>query len=150
VDTSAAEPADGCDVAELEKSQANFGSAMLTSVTDGGYGDYLNLALIDATTMEALGLDLASAGGYSAAEMTATWADYSLEFTHAGYVDNLPGSLSEGSGLATVAANAGSGSNWYGYWQIFKDPTMNTHSGGDLSGQYGGQAAWVITFGDGT
>jgi len=146
VDASAAEPSDGCDVAELEDAGANFGSALLTSITNGGYGDFLSMALVDATTMGSLGLDLAVAGGYSAADMAATWADYDLEFTHAGYVDNQVGTLSESSGLDAVAANAGGTSNWYGYWQLFKNPATNTHPGADLSGEYGGQAVWVITF----
>jgi len=145
-DTSASQPEDPCDVAELDAIQANFGSLMLTSITNGGYGDFLSIGLVDATTMGALGLDLAVAGGYTSAEIDTALADYGFVFTHAGYVDNQTGSLSDTSGLSAVASNAGSGSSWYGYWQIFTNPSTNTFVGADLSGLYGAQAVWVITF----
>ncbi len=135
-----------CDAGGLTDAGANFGDAMLTTITNGGYGDFLTMGLIDGATLSSLGLDLAAAGGYSEADMTATWAEYGLTFTHAGYVANEVGSLSEGSGLDTVSAPAGPGSNWYGYWQLFLNATENTHGGTDLVGDYGGQAVWVIQF----
>jgi hypothetical protein len=137
--------AEACDVAVLAAAQADFGQAMLTAAPDG-YGDFLSMGLVDATSMGTTGLALAADGGYTAAEMTATWAEYELTFTHAGYVENIEGSLSQSSGLDTVAVNVGGLSTWFGYWQLFKNEADNTHTGIDLDGAYGGQAVWVITF----
>jgi hypothetical protein len=136
---------EACDPAVLTAAEADFGQAMLTAAPDG-YGDFLSMGLVDANTMGTLSLDLAVGGGYSADEMTAAWEEYELTFTHAGYVENIKGSLSEGSGLDAVAANAGGTSTWFGYWQLFKNEADNTHEGIDLDGAYGGQAVWVITF----
>ena len=134
-----------CDPAVLTAADSDLGQVMLTAAPDG-YGDFLTMGLIDVSAMTTLGLDLAVGGGYSAAEMTAAWLEYELEFTHAGYVQNVKGSLSEGSGLDAVAANAGANSDWFGYWQLFKNGADNPHTGGDLDGAYGGSAVWVITF----
>jgi hypothetical protein len=137
---------DACSVVALDEAEANFGTALLSTITNSGYGDFLSIGLMDSASMSTLGLDLAVAGGYSAADMTTAWAEYGLTFSHAGYVKNEIGSLSEGSGLDAVAANAGGTSNWYGYWQIFLNAADNTYTGTDLSGEYGAQAVWVITF----
>ncbi len=137
--------ADACDPAVLTAAASDFGQAMLTVAPDG-YGDFLTMGLIDVTALGTLGLDLAAAGGYTADDMIATWTEYDLEFTHAGYVESNEGTLSADSGLDTVAGNAGGNSNWYGYWQLFKNPADNTHTGVDLDGAYGGQAVWVIQF----
>jgi hypothetical protein len=53
--------------------------------------------------------------------------------------------MSEASSLDSVAANAGSGSTWYGYWMIGATGA-NSHSGTDLNGSYAAQAVWQIGF----
>ncbi|HCP46731.1 MAG TPA: hypothetical protein DIU15_11845, partial [Deltaproteobacteria bacterium] len=140
---------DDCDPATLDAAGANFGLALLlpTGGEAGGFGDFLALGLVDADTMSLQGLSLAADGGYTAADIETALADFDLEFTHAGYVRNTPDTLASESGLDQVADNAGGTSQWFGYWQIFKNPTDNLHEGSDMNGVYGGQSVWQITFG---
>ena len=135
-----------CSAASLDAADANFGIALLSTITNSGYGDFLSIGLIDASTMSSLGLDLASAGGYSAADISTALSGVGLTFTHAGYISNEVGSLSDVSSLSIPAATAGSGSSWYGYWQIFVDPALNSHTGIDMSGPYSAQAVWQVGF----
>ena len=136
---------DACSAVALDEAGANLGTALLSTITNGGYGDFLSIALIDAGTMGGLNLDLASAGGYSASEISAALGNLGLTFTHAGYSSNEVGTMSEASSLDSVAANAGSGSTWYGYWMIGATGA-NSHSGTDLNGSYAAQAVWQIGF----
>jgi hypothetical protein len=136
---------DPCSAVELDDASANFGTALLSTITNSGYGDFLSIALIDAGTMGSLGLDLASAGGYSASDISTALGNLGLTFTHAGYSSNEAGTLSDASSLNAVAASAGSGSSWYGYWMIGATGA-NSHSGTDLNGSYAAQAVWQIGF----
>ena len=148
--TDVSDPAtnpEDCDPALLDAADQNFGLQLLTPESEGGFGDYLTMGLVDSASMDALGLSLADDGTNTASEISDALAVFDFVFTHAGYVHNLPGSLAEQSGLDSVADNAGSSSNWYGYWQIYKDPVINPHSGTDMEGEYAGQTQWTVTFG---
>jgi len=136
---------DACSAVALDEAGANLGTALLSTIQNGGYGDFLSIALVDAGTMGSLGLDLASAGGYSASEISTALGNLGLTFTHAGYSSNETGTMSAASQLTNVAAPAGSGSTWYGYWMIGATGA-NSHSGTDLNGSYAAQAVWQIGF----
>ena len=134
-----------CTPAFLDEFAGGYLTNHLTPIANNGYGDFLSIALIDASTMDALGLSLSIFPGSSASELTTQLADVGVEFTHAGYVNKQPGSLSETSGLEQVAANAGGDSPWLGYWIIFKYPNTDSYAGSDMSGTYGGNSNWIIT-----
>ena len=119
---------------------------MVNPMSDTAYGDFVTMGLMDAATHEALGIDWAVNGGYTAAEVTADLAEFGLNYTHSGLINNVEGTLGAASGLDTVANNAGAGSTWFGYWSAFLNPELNGHVGSDMNGDYGLQATWIITF----
>ncbi|MBN95320.1 MAG: hypothetical protein CL928_14845 [Deltaproteobacteria bacterium] len=126
---------------------SSFGMHVLTPLAEGGVGDFLSMALVDADAMHTLGLYLAqgvgaSPPGFSAADMQATLDVDGLELSHAGYVDNVTGSYADHTGLNEMAASAGGSSTWLGFWQISRDPAENTHDAADMNGVYGGQMIW--------
>ena len=119
---------------------------LLTPISDGGYGDFLNLALMDAPT--GIGLERpVTTGGEAFGTLSQSLQDFQLELIHIGYTELLINSLGDSSGLETVAAPSGVGSLWYAYWKIFRDPTTNPHQGPiTLGGDYAGEALFFINF----
>jgi len=147
VDISPSAPAgQGCDVAVLDAAGRNMGQALLLSQANGGWGDFLSIGLIDATTMGNEGLDLLAGGGATAADLDVGLADQGRVFTHAGYSDMQTGNLADLASIDITFAPAGSGSSWHGAWQISTDPSQNTYVGPDLNGQYSVAGIWLITF----
>jgi len=150
ISNPAADP-DHCDPAWLEATGWDFGMLLLQSPgteTSAGtaFGDYLELALIDAGSMAALGLDAAAGGGSDADALQEMLAEYGLVLSQLALTNNIDGSLGAASGLDAVANNAGGTSSWFFYFYLFRNPEENPHEGMDMVGTYGGQALWVITF----
>ena len=150
VSNPAADP-DHCDPAELQAATWDFGMLLLqeagTETSSGtAWGDFLDLAMMDAASMEGLGLDAAVSGGSTAPELQADLADYGLVLSQLALTNNVAGSLGADSGLDGVANNAGGASTWYFYYYLFRNPEQNPHEGTDMVGEYGGQGFWVITF----
>gem|GEM_PF-1510599 len=141
------DPANGeCDVAVLDANGANFGALLLSPTSDEAYGDFLDLALIDAATHTQLGTDWAVNTGLDAAGIQEGLDQFALTYTHTGFTNNVEGTLGNGSGLEGVANNAGGNSTWFAYWQLFKNPEINPHEGIDMNGDYGGSAFFLINF----
>jgi hypothetical protein len=151
---------EGCDSAQLTADERNYGTALLTSGLNGGWGDLLTMGLIDAPTMVSLGLGMVETGGSSAADLATLLGDESpgRVFTHGGYIHMtegtwanllcLGGDCGDSDPLTNGPASpAGLGSSWYGFWMLYTDPADNTYVGADLNGQYGGRSVWIITFG---
>ena len=126
----------------------SFGWYFVTSQANGGAGDFLNLGLIDYATFESLGLyadnPAPASPQYDASALSAAWGG--MDVTHFAYVNAQPGSFAEDSGLSTVAASAGPGSDYHFYFTVAKNPAVNSHSGADMVGEYVAGAQWIITF----
>jgi hypothetical protein len=122
----------------------SYGWLFVTSPANGGAGDFLNLGLIDYNTFSSLGLTADSAGTTDALTLATPWQG--MDVTHFAYVNAQPGSFAEQSGLSTVAAAAGAGSDYHFYFTVAKNPTVNSHNGTDMVGEYVGGAQWIITF----
>ncbi len=136
-----------CDPAVLVAAQANWGQAVLTPRAEGGRGDFLLLGLIDIDRLEALGLAVDAAGTYDAASLRLLFEQDGAAISHLGYVLAADGSMTVGSGVSTLAGDAGAGGDdWLAWWQIFRDPAANPHEGVDLSGAYLGRGLWNIDF----
>jgi hypothetical protein len=81
------------------------------------------------------------------------YSEFGLDYVATGLVQDNPGTLAADSGLTGVAVPSGVGSNWYGYWRMFRNPKENPHestadNGYTLSGDYGMGSMWIITFGE--
>jgi hypothetical protein len=135
---------DQCDVAALDADNTNYGYYLTLPVADGGYGDFLSIALIDSATMADAGLTNDVGGTEDAAWFESTWSSAGYDFTHLGYLEAVPGSLSEVTGVDIVAAPAGPGVDWYAWWQFWIDPAVNTNGGWVMLGSYGGTSSWVL------
>ena len=139
---------DDCDLATLQAGQSDFGTTMLTPTGDTGYGDFLDIPLIDAGSYATLGLEASQDGAnpYDAAGISTSLSGLSLEFTHVGYTSNAAGTLSDSSGLATVAEDAGAGgAGYFAYFMIGK-VTGNTTVGSGMDGDYIAQPIWLVNF----
>ena len=153
---------DDCDPLVLEAAGADMGLAMLTAFGDEpghwtnadgprNYGDFLSIATMDENTQQVLGYNGSSSGDQDlTAAGNADWAmtTYGADFTHVGLVNGDPASntLAAGSGIETVSAPAGAGSDYYFYFVIAKDPAANPYEGSDMQGDYLGIARFVIGF----
>ncbi len=100
-----------------------------------------------------LGTDWSLAGGKSADDLEeeAATKSPSLDYEASGVIQSLPGTLSEAVSMSDFATPAGSGSNWYGFWSIARDPAVNpfestSGNGYILDGEYSLGAIWTITF----
>jgi hypothetical protein len=89
---------------------------LLTDPYDEGLGDFLDLALMRADTMEELGIDLAAAGGWAAEDLTEQLAEQDLDFTHAGFVNAFEGSMLDGLGADAVMTPPQDESDRLGFW----------------------------------
>jgi len=135
----------------------SFGQMLTTSQANGGFGDFLNIGLIDYATFVNLGLygDVPSVDQFGntvpaqndAATLSAPWVNNGFNVTHFGYVNAIPGSFASVSNLASVSAPPGPGSDYRFYFTVAKNPNVNGHSGTDMVGPYLGSAAWIINFG---
>ncbi len=146
--SEAATDPDHCDPAQLTADGNNWGQE-LTDLSS--YGDFANpMGLIDSAAQSSLGLDLAVGGGQDAASIENNLASSGLDYTHAGFVAAIPGTMGESAGLDAVASPAAAGSDYFAFWTLFVDPVANPNGGPALDGEYGGQALWIITLDAGT
>jgi hypothetical protein len=155
VSNPAADP-EHCDPAVLAAEGADYGiGLMLTKANGGFYGDFQTMGLVDDSVHETLGIDWSQNpdNDQTASGIEDYFADpYGLDYVATGLVQDNEGTLANDSGLTGVAVPAGAGSNWYGYWRLFRNPKENpwestSDNGYTLSGVYGLDAMWVITFG---
>ena len=122
--------------------QADYGVDFVLSKNDGGlYGDFQTMALMDDSVHAQLGLDLGAGGGGLAEDFESVWDEYDFDYVGSGLVQAGPGTLAEKSGLAGVANPSGAGENWFGYWQIGRNPEDNPYESTanfdySLSGSY--------------
>ena len=147
VSDPAASP-DDCDPATIEAAGMGYGTALLTSVVNGGHGDFLTLALIQIDSFEDLGLTGAADGSQTAQDIRDFFADSDLEATHVGYVRAGAGSFSVGAAVDTIAAPANPGSEWHTFFRFYKDPVVNTNTGVQMNGEYGATSFWLLPFGE--
>jgi len=95
---------------------------LLTTLDDGfGVGDFLDLALMRADTMTGLELDLATGGGMAAADLEELLGEQDLDFTHAGFVDAIEGTLLQDLGADLVLAPPQPDSTRLGFWAFGVD-----------------------------
>jgi len=115
---------------------------------DGMFGDFSSMSFMDAAVHESLEIDWSQQGGMTASETEAAWAEYGLDYVATGLVRANEGTLSHDMGLSGVGTPSGSGSDWYGYWQIYRNPKDNTHQTSPpafvLSGNYGLNSIWIL------
>ena len=152
VSNPAADP-EHCDPAVLAANEVDYGIALVLTEPNGGFfGDFETMALMDDSIHAQLGIDWSQQGGQAAADLENEYAEYGLDYSATGLVQDNAGTLANESGLTGVAVPSGAGSNWYGYWRIFRNPKENPHestdaNGYELSGDYGMGSMWIITFG---
>jgi hypothetical protein len=120
------------------------------NATPPEFGDFLTTATWDYQTHVAIGTDLAVsfATARTAAGSLAEWAQYSLVYSHAGFTHAHPTSLAGSLGLSAVTNPPHAGSDYLAAWEIFLDPTQNTHdpaANTDMQGTYGGSANYGLT-----
>ena len=132
-----------CDPAELESWHLDYGAALLSPRPDG-FGDALEIALVDETSFDAAGLAMDLEGDWNSGAIQEQLGSAGLVFTHAGYVRADDASLAVQSGLDELAAPAPGGEDWLAYWQVFRNPGTNPHEGPDQDGDYGTRAAWAL------
>jgi hypothetical protein len=136
---------DDCDPAVLAAAQFDFGTAMLTGPGAGGYGDFLDFALLDANSIDQLGQEYSQDNSTTTADLITDLSDAGVTFTHYAAVEAATGSLSEASQLYVVAEAIGS-TDWYPYFWLGVDPSVNSNTGMEMDGDYLGQAMWILTF----
>ena len=141
-----------CDRPVLIASGSDFGTRMLQPSgvqTSGGiaWGDFLDLALMDAATMEWLGLTASVSGNNSPSDIAANVGAFGSVFTHATFVNRIDGSFASVTNLDSIAATASEDSTWFFYFYLFVDPLENGWTGVDMVGTYRGRGFWVINFG---
>jgi len=141
-----------CDPPVLIASGRDFGIRMLMPAgqqTSGGiaWGDFLELALMDAVTMEALELTASLSGNNSPSDIAANVGAFGNVFTHVAFVNRIDGSFAAVTNLDSIAATAGPESTWFFYFYLYLDPAENEWTGQDMVGTYRGRGFWVINFG---
>ena len=150
ISNPAANP-DHCDPEVLEAEGADYGVAFtLTEAQGGMFGDLGTVALMDDSVHADLGIDWLVNGGMDAATLESDLDQSGLDYTASGLDQAIPGSFAETGGLSGASNPAGPGSDWYGFWYIFRNPNDNGHestgsNGFALVGEYGMAGIWIIT-----
>lgn len=157
ISNPALDPED-CDPAELTAVGADYALRMLSpadpNATPPLMGDFLTTATWDFTTHDVLGTDLTVSTDI---DRTATgseteWAQFSLQYSHSGFVWAHPQSLAGTAGLSSITRPPHPGSDYLASWEIFLNPAENTHdpkTNSDMQGTYGGSANYILTLGAG-
>ena len=157
ISNPALDPED-CDPAELTAVGADYALRMLSpadpNATPPNMGDFLTTATWDFTTHDVLGTDITVSTDI---DRTATgaeteWAQYSLQYSHTGFVWAHPNSLAGTAGLSSITRPPHPGSDYLGSWEIFLNPAENDHdpkTNQDMQGDYGGSANYILTLGAG-
>jgi hypothetical protein len=133
---------DNCDPGVLDNAGVNFGEAMTASVEDGGGADFQQLGLIDAATMQALGVSADLNGNQTAAQITSDLAGGGYHLAQAAGMHAIGTTVSGQSGLDAVANPMSDGSEWLYFWYIYRDPATNPHEGADMVGDYYAGGFW--------
>ena len=147
-----------CDPAELVAVGADYATRMLSpadpNATPPNMGDFLTLATWDYSTHDILGTDLtvSTKSDRTAAGTATFWEQYTLTYSHAGFVWAHPTSLAGTAGLSSITRPPHAGSDYLGSWEIFLNSAENTHdplTNQDMQGNYGGNANYILTLGNG-
>ncbi len=149
---------DHCLPADLDAVGANYAVRMTQpadpNATPANYGDFGDdLGIIDQETHDILGTDWttadASTSDRTRAGSEAEWAQYSLDYTHTGFVNATPQSLAGSAGLNAITRPENPGSLFLAAWEMFINPANNTNTAAALEGEYGGSANFILTLGTG-
>ena len=136
---------DDCDSAVLAAANKDYGTYLLTSISNSGLGDFLDLALLDADSVDQLGIEYTDNSDFTTADLISQIEGQGATFTHFAAVEAVTNSLSQLSALGTVAEPIGS-TLWYPYFWFGVDPSQNPNTGMEMDGDYFGQAMWTVTF----
>jgi hypothetical protein len=145
-----------CDPAELVAVGVDYATRMLSpadpNATPPNMGDFLTLATWDYTTHDILGTDLtvSTEVDRTAAGTATFWEEYTLTYSHAGFVWAHPQSLAGSAGLDSVNRAPHAGSDYLAAWEIFLNSADNTHdplTNQDMKGNYGGIANYTLFLG---
>ena len=148
---------DQCLPADLDAVGANYGLRMTQpadpNAVPPNYGDFgSDLGIIDQATHAVLGTDWTVDATIDRTRdgSEAQWAQYSLDYTHSGFINATPTSLAGGAGLSSITRPESAGSSYLGGWEFFTNPATNTDPDNvSFEGTYGGQAMFILTLGEG-
>jgi len=112
---------DACTAADLKVAVNDWGRLLTTPVSPTTHGDFLNMAMLDAATQEAFGVDLQlDEDATSASALRTKWADEGFVYTHAGYVHAYQGSLAITACTFLLSATPEPDSAYLSAWEIYR------------------------------
>ena len=116
------------------------------------YGDFGDeMGIIDQETHDVLGTDwtVSATSDRTRDGSEAEWEQYSLDYTHEGFINATSQSLAGSAGLNTITRPEANGSLFLAGWEIFINPQMNSNTAAAMEGAYGGSANFILTLGQG-
>lgn len=142
-----------CDLAVLQDLGSNWGVRLLSppdpAATPPTHGDFLSLALWDAETHAASGVDLTVApeDDHTAEGATAAHAELDRLYTHAAFVRAVPESVAVELELGAVTRRPEPGSDYLFAW-LFSVPTHEAPEVPpvELLGTYDAEASFAVFF----
>jgi hypothetical protein len=147
---------DHCAPDDLQSAGADYGTRMLSiadaDATPPNHGDFLTTATWDFQTHLALGTDVTvtTEQDRTAEGLATEWAQFSLVYSHTGFVHAHATSLAGSAGLEFITRSPHTGSDYLASWEIFLDPKENQHDptvNADMQGTYGASANFILTLG---
>ena len=132
---------DHCDFQDPESMGGadDMGPILLTPRGEGGFGDFLRLALVDDSTLQGLGMQLRVGEA-----PPIDWAALGMHRTHAAYVQAAPGSMSASLGLDQVTLPPEPGSDYLAAFEIARRDKAGDEPGIALEGMGTGMALFVL------